>query len=153
MENKKRLEFYLDLIQSSLNDIEKYLTKIEYFLPIDYKNYLELTELHKDTLDAISFRFSKIQSILGEKIFKLFLETLGFDTYEKSFLEILSELEKLNILKRNEWLKLREIRNKIAHEYPDEIEEIIENLNEMIKSIKTFKKIHRKIREKLNEIK
>jgi isocitrate dehydrogenase kinase/phosphatase len=122
-------------------------------LPINYKNYEELQLHSKDTIDAIAFRFTKLQNLLGEKVFKLFLENTGFDTTQKSFLEILSELEKLDIIKREEWLKLREIRNKISHEYPDEIDEIIDNLNKMIKSINTFEKIYNKIKAKYEAIK
>ena len=153
MENRKRLEFYLQTTQNSLNDLKKYIEKIEMFLPIDYKNYDDLIAHSKETLDAIAFRFNKIQSTLGEKIFKLFLIETGYDVNEKSFFEILNELERLNILTRKEWIDLREIRNKISHDYPQEIEENIENLNKMINAVNYFEKILNKIKEKLEIIK
>lgn len=148
-----RLEFYLDIIKNNLEDIKRYKNKISTFLPINYKNYEELQFHSKDTLDAIAFRFTKLQSLLGEKVFKLFIEKTGFDTNEKSFLEILSELERLNIVKREEWIRLREIRNKISHEYPEEIDEIIDNLNKIIENIEIFKKIYKKIKEKYEALK
>ena len=141
-----RLNFYLEIIQNSLYDVDNYINKISTFLPINYPNYNELTAHHKDTIDAIAFRFNKIQSTLGEKVFKYFLESIGYDT-NKSFLEILSEIEKLGIIDRKKWIEFREIRNKVSHDYPEEIEEIIENLNKMINSFNEFKKILNKIRE------
>jgi len=149
MKNKDRLNFYLGLIEKSLNDFKKYKNKISFFLPITNENYEELNENFNDTLDAIAFRFSKIQSILGEKVFKLFLKELGYLVEDKSFLYILNELEKLNIIERKTWIKLREIRNKVSHEYPNEIEEIIENLEKMIDSFNIFEEIYIKIKEKL----
>jgi len=152
MREKDRLEFYLGLVEKSLNDFKKYKNKISFFLPITFENYEELNENFSDTLDAIAFRFSKIQSILGEKVFKLFLEELGYIVEEKSFLDILNELEKLNIIERKTWIKLREIRNRVSHEYPDEIEEIIENLEKMIDSFDIFEKIYLKIKEKIETL-
>ncbi len=141
-----RLEFYLEIIQNSLQDVDNYIKKISPFLPVNYPNYNELTAHHKDTLDAIAFRFNKIQSTLGEKTFKVFLEAIGYDT-NKSFLEILSEIEKLKIIKRKKWIEFREIRNKVSHDYPEEVEEIIQNLNKMISSFEDFKQILKKIKE------
>ena len=141
-----RLNFYLNIIQNSLNDVDNYINKISSFLPINYPNYNELIAHHKDTIDAIAFRFNKIQSTLGEKVFKYFLEEIGYDT-NKSFLEILNEIEKLGIVDRKKWIEFREIRNKVSHDYPEEIGEIIENLNKMINSFNEFKKILNKIKE------
>jgi len=149
MTNSERLNFYLDFVEKSLNDFKKYKNKISPFLPITHKNYQELNENFSDTLDAIAFRFNKIQSLLGEKVFKLFLNELGYLVEDKSFLEILNELEKLDIIDRKTWIALREIRNKISHEYPEEIEEIIENLEKMIESFLVFERIYFKIKEKL----
>ena len=142
----QRFNFYLEIIQNSLNDVDNYINKISAFLPINYPNYNELIAHHKDTIDAIAFRYNKIQSTLGEKVFKYFLESLGYNT-DKSFLEILSEIEKLEIIERKKWIEFREIRNKVSHDYPEEIGEIIENLNKMINSFEEFKKILNKIRE------
>ena len=111
-------------------------------------NFTQKILLMQQLLDLQSFKIYLVRKYLN-----YFYENTGFDTTQKSFLEILSELEKLDIIKREEWLKLREIRNKISHEYPDEIDEIIDNLNKMIKSINTFEKIYNKIKAKYEAIK
>ena len=67
-------DLFLDTTSKLKNDLKNYIEKIGMFLPIDYKHYDDLITHSKETLDAIAFRFNKIQSTLGEKIFKLFLD-------------------------------------------------------------------------------
>ena len=42
----------------------------------------------------LAFRFSKLQSLIGEKIFREYLNCNLFETEGKSFFEILREIEK-----------------------------------------------------------
>ena len=147
-----RLDFYLNIVENSINDLKRYKEKISPLIPINYNTYEDLLEYNKEIIDAIAFRFLKVQSLLGEKVFKNFLYSLGYNI-DISFLEILSELEKLNILNRKEWIKLREIRNKISHEYPNEIDEVIDNLNLMIENIDYLEKIYLKIKDKIETLK
>jgi len=47
-----------------------------------------------------------------------------------SFIDILDKLEKLGVIESAEdWFKIRELRNRITHEYPNEEEEIKRDLN------------------------
>ena len=121
-------------------DIEEFQTL--YGIPIKSK-ILEDIENDKNLrrlVDSIISNFSKIQTILGEKLFK---EVLLFanDINDKnlSFIEILSVLEKENITNRINWKKLKNIRNNIAHEYPDELEEMANNLNIIFENINFLK--------------
>jgi len=68
MTENERLNFYLKIVAKSLNDFQKYKSKISPFLPVNYKNYQELNENFSDTLDAIAFRFNKIHSKIKEKL-------------------------------------------------------------------------------------
>ena len=46
-----------------------------------------------------------------------------------SLVDILDKLEKLEInSSTDEWMKIRKLRNKITHEYPDELKEIKEDM-------------------------
>jgi hypothetical protein len=82
------------------------------------------TKLQKFALEVIVFRFSKLQDLLGSKLFRTFLERQGFTTEGKSYFELLKELEIEGILEIDKWAELRELRNEIAHEYEQE-EEIL----------------------------
>ena len=146
-----RLEFYLNIVENSINDLKRYKEKISPLIPINHNTYEDLLN-NKEIIDAIAFRFLKVQTLLGEKVFKNFLYSLGYNI-DISFLEVLSELEKLEILNRKEWIKLREIRNKISHEYPNEIDEVIDNLNLMIENIDYLENIYLKIKDKIETLK
>ena len=79
-------------------------------------------------VDQLVFRFSKLQDTLGEKVFPAILRLSEEEVKRKTFIDILNRLEELGIIEKNEWLKLREIRNEIAHEYSF-------NTNEQVESI------------------
>jgi len=77
------------------------------------------------TIDTFVFRYIKLQDYLGNKLFRFFLNEIGEYKENMSFIDILDRLEKLEIISDvEEWKEIRELRNKIAHEYPEELEEI-----------------------------
>jgi len=96
------------------------------------------------------FRFSKLQDFLGQKIFRIFLEYQGIGL--SSFYDVLKELEKEEILDIDLWGSLREIRNELAHEYPDK-EEIEEKIVFIISKVNDLIKVYEKIKDKFYEIK
>jgi hypothetical protein len=78
--------------------------------------------------------YSKTQSIIAEKLFKEVLEFVGLDV-NRSFVEILNLLEKEGILEISKWRILRDLRNNFSHEYPEEIEEMAQNLNMLFENL------------------
>jgi hypothetical protein len=65
---------------------------------------------------------------LGDKIFRNILEYSGFNV-QQSFVKLLSELEREGILDLNQWIEMRNARNRIAHEYPDNEEIMTSSIN------------------------
>ena len=115
--------------------------KIQYLMPLNVDGYNSLTEDDITYFDQLFFRFSKLQDAIGEKFFPailLFLKEKNITS--KPFIDILNRLEKLNLLDdKNQWLKLREIRNELSHEYDDNapgmtaaINHVFENKNILI---------------------
>lgn len=108
--------------QYVLKDIDKQFSKIELIVS-EIKSYLPLkTEDMEDinrikTIDSFIYRFGKILDIMGEKLFPIFLEELQEYKTSMSLIDILHKLEKLNILNADDWIKLRQIRNAMTHEY------------------------------------
>jgi len=125
--------------------------KSELTLPI--KEYDTLSKLEKFALNTLIFRFSKLQDLIGGKIFRAFLDFSGFSTKDLSFFDILKELEKEGILDIDEWQFLRELRNDIAHDYPEELDEKIEKINLFIKRSDDLLRVFDKLEEKYLEIK
>ena len=72
-------------------------------------------------LDQAAYRFMKLQDSLGEKVFPgLLAATLDPLPPEATFAERLHRLERLGALPSVErWRLLREVRQSLAHEYPE----------------------------------
>jgi len=84
-------------------------------------------------LDAYLKRFASIQDFLGAKIFSLLLEIAGINNSKMS--EVLSNIEKENIIDSLEnWIELREVRNELEHDYPEELQEALDDLKYCIDS-------------------
>lgn len=70
--------------------------------------------------DQILFRFMKLQDTLGERLIPATLDALA-EPYEAwPMRDRIDRLEKLGFLDVESWLRWRELRNRLAHEYPDE---------------------------------
>jgi len=144
-----RCEFLVDFVKKSLDDMKEYKVKIanEFNIPLQ-ENDIEIMledSIYRAILDSLSYRFLKIQSIIGEKLFKEVLEEIGISTLNKSFVEILSEIEREGIVDIEEWKGLRVIRNSLSHDYSEEIAEITEAINEILEKIDFFERIIKKI--------
>ena len=149
--NKKRLIGYFIEAQKHITLISESLEVLEPKIPI--KAYESLNQLERFALNALIFRFSKLQDLIGVKIFRTYLDFSGFETTEKSFFDILREIEKEGIVDIDSWSELRELRNKIAHEYPEEVDEMVESINLFIEKSSKLIAISNKLEEKFNEIK
>ena len=146
-----RLSKYFKEANRHIGLISEALGVLEYSLPI--KNYGQLNNLEKFALNTLIFRFSKLQDLIGSKIFRNYLEFSGFDTSEKGFFDILKEIEKEGIVDIDTWDELRKYRNQIAHEYPEEEDEIIESTNLFIEESKKLIKIVKKLEVKYSAVK
>ena len=109
-----------------LNDAKDYLKDI---MPLTIEKYLKIDKIQSSFIDQLNFRFSKLQDTIGESILKGILIKSKENIEKMTFLDILNRLEKLDILDKDRWLELREVRNEIAHEYSFNQEEVVDNIN------------------------
>jgi hypothetical protein len=142
------IEFYLNLVEKKLNILINYKEKLKslYSIPLKEEYFEDEDLVLEELLDAIVYKFNKIQSIVSEKLFKLILEYIGIEAKNKSFLEILSLFERENVLEIAKWRDLRNIRNNITHDYPQEILELVANLNELLDSIDYLKYVFKNLK-------
>lgn len=79
---------------------------------------------------------------MGTRLFKQLLEILEEDISGLPFIDILYKLEKLNLLENaKDWVKLRQTRNNVAHEYPSYKEVQIAELNLLPEEVIRLEKI------------
>ena len=109
-----------------LNDAKEYLQNT---IPLSVEEYLKIDKIQSSFIDQLIFRFSKLQDTIGESILKGILMLSKEDVKKMTFIDILNRLEGLEVIDKNEWLKLREIRNEIAHEYSFNQNEIVDSIN------------------------
>jgi len=80
-------------------------------------------------IDTFIYRFIKLQDIIGEKLFKVFLNDIGEYRDNMSLLDVLDKLEKFEIVdSANRWIEYRKLRNQLTHEYPNNEDEIIDGI-------------------------
>jgi len=115
---------------------------ISNMFPLSVESYQELTDEQISYTDQLIYRFSKLQDAIGNKLFPIILEGLQEDIENLPFIDILSKIEKLGIVdSSNQWLILREIRNIVTHEYPFQIYQLIEGLNQLSEQTAILSKI------------
>ncbi len=148
---QKRLDNYFKEADKHIELIKEALEVLLLKIPIE--SYKNLNQLEKFALNSLIFRFSKLQDLIGVKIFRSYLEYNEFNTTEATFFDILKEIEKEGIVDIDTWQQLREIRNKIAHDYPDEEDEINESINIFLEKSGVLLDISKNLKEKYIEIK
>jgi len=132
MYNKK------EILQKRFSKLEKHYTALKEYKELldtllekkniyDQWTFNTLAPQERAILDAYLKRFASIQDFLGAKIYPLLLERAGIYTNKMS--ELLSHLEKEELIESvQSWIELREIRNELEHDYPEELEEALQDL-------------------------
>lgn len=70
-------------------------------------------------LDQILYRFTKLQDAVGERLIPATLAWLAEPYEDWPMRDRLDRLERLGYLDTLIWLEWRDVRNRLAHEYPD----------------------------------
>lgn len=105
---------------------------------------------HQRIVNSFLFNYLKIQDKVDGKLFRLALQQWReLDTDDITMLDILNRLEKLGIIESVEaWDKLREIRNALTHEYPEDAELRIENIQLALRGYMQLKSIAAKLEQR-----
>ncbi|MBU3914986.1 hypothetical protein KKA14_05565 [bacterium] len=114
-------------------------------MPLTLEDYTNISDVDMSFIDQLIFRFSKLQDSMGEKIFPFILRMAGEEVKTKTFIDILNRLEELDIINKNEWLRLREIRNQIAHEYSSNTEEVVKSIVSIYNISKQLMDLYNKV--------
>jgi hypothetical protein len=106
---------------------------------------------HQRIVNSFLFNYLKIQDRIGSKLFRLALQQWREnDLDDMTMLDILNRLEKLGIIESVEaWDTLRELRNALAHEYPEDTKLRIENIQLALQGYLQLKAMVAKLEQKL----
>ena len=153
MDVSTKLEQHLVEAMVHINRLLSVINPLEKHYPLDNEKLENLSLEEMDKLDVLAFRFSKLQDLLGSKIFREYLSVLQYPVEDKNFLELLKEMDKENILDIDIWSEFRGVRNSISHDYPFEDDEKLEAINYLIKNVKYLIEITKKIKDNFETIK
>lgn len=102
-------------------------------LPVSGAMLKGLSDKDIPIFELFTSRFAKLQDTLGGKLFKLALDFAEEPSPHTTFLDTLNTLEKLGCISdRTMWLSLRETRNHLSHEYPDNYDDLAHHLNKAV---------------------
>lgn len=127
-----------EILRKRLNKCEKHCQSLT-----DYKELIDALEKHTSIFEATAFqqlkaadkaifdaylkRFAALQDYLGAKVFPLLMEVSGIGGTKMS--EVLQSVEKEGIIDSlSEWIELREIRNELEHDHPEELQKGLDDL-------------------------
>lgn len=102
---------HLLVLESALNDW--------YQAPAANMAELEMNQERLRILDQLLFRLTKLQDAMGQRLIPSTLAALSEPCEDWPMIDRLNRLEKLGFLNVEAWLRWRETRNRLAHEYPD----------------------------------
>jgi uncharacterized protein with HEPN domain len=100
-------------------------------LPITAETIRNLSDQEILIIELLISRFSKLQDFMGSKLINLALENMGEFSNELTMIDKINKLEKFHLIKDAIlWKEMRELRNHLSHEYPNNPELLAKYLNQ-----------------------
>lgn len=118
--------------------------------PVSSWEALETDRARVRVIDQLLFRFMKLQDTVSERLTPATLVILREPFEEWPMRDRLNRLEKLGYLDVENWLSWREIRNRLAHEYPDQPEIRFAALVAAIEAARALAALYQEWRTRLN---
>lgn len=136
-DSRRRLSWLLSLSEKEARHLQRTSARITALKPdLEWIRSLEENEAHSEMLEAFVSRYSRLQDTIGNILSSLLeaaLEPSGTQ------LDNLSRAEKLGWVDSVErWIALRELRNRLVHEYREPPEDLLEALTEALESVETW---------------
>jgi len=128
--------------------IERVVALLKEVFPADVISFKGFSETEIEHVDQFIYRFSKMQDSLGTRLIPAIYSLLEGDDAPKPFLDILNRLEKLQIIDSvDEWQFFRNLRNNLAHDYPESLAQTVETLNLLHREIGKFLSIFQRLKQ------
>ena len=116
--------------EAHLGHIERAASRLSAHFPLTGETLHTLPEDVVPILDQFIYRFTKLQDSMARRLLPTLYTFVRADDSPRPFLDILSYLEKIGALSSEEtWQFFRNLRNNLAHDYPETAEQTAETLN------------------------
>ena len=133
-----RLFLITQLIKVTEKEV-RYLTRTanrlnELNINLSWVESLDNNDLHSEMLDAFVSRYGRLQDTLGDKLLPAMLR--GSLEKTGSQLDNLLRAEKLGWIESTQiWIEMRELRNRLVHEYIESPSDLLSALQQALKSV------------------
>ena len=98
--------------------------------PLTIEEFSTLSEESIQGIDQFIYRFMKLQDSIGTRLLPSLYSLLEADPAPVPFLDQLNRLEKTGVISSaRTWQVFRNLRNNLAHDYPESAEQTVETLN------------------------
>ena len=142
-------------IESSIKECNSHIEKLDrsrrllsVFFPLDSDKFKHLDEMQIEHIDQFIYRFTRLQDSMGKRLLPSIISYIDNDFSPKAFLDILSRLEQLGIIENDiDWQFFRNLRNNLAHDYPDNIKIMVETLNLLFDEWPRMENIYLRVRD------
>ena len=127
-------------IESALRECDAHLRRLRsgeaalrVLLPLSVGDFSRLDDDIVMRLDQFVYRFTKLQDSIARRLLPALYAFLEADTEPRAFLDMLHRLEQLGVITDvTEWQRLRNLRNNLAHDYPESLDQTVGTLNELL---------------------
>ncbi len=110
----------------------KSVEHLQSLFPMTPDKMQDIKEIDLLYIEMLTSRFSKLQDYIGSTLIDLFLDSLAENKLRLSMIDKLHLLEKIGVIEDSfVWIRMREIRNHLAHEYPLAPEITCDHLNKV----------------------
>jgi hypothetical protein len=148
----EKLKGYCQVGQMHAEKLSRALATCVHLEPLHRERLHLLSDPEAFALDSLASRFTKLQDLMGAKIFPLLLIYTEGELNQTSYIDKLNLLEKKGYLPSVQaWQALRLMRNEIAHEYPDD-EKIQENLKALLEKTRYLLALWQALLSKINQL-
>ena len=145
----KNLKEILEVADIHVNRIKLAETKIQALYPFDADKIRVLDDNALAWIEVLIHRFGKLQDLIGSKLIDVFLDLNQESMPTQTMLDKLNKLERLGIVKIDLWTQMRDARNHVAHEYPNDPALTAFYLNQIIDLIPKLLELYRTLNDKI----
>ena len=125
----------------ALKEYHDYIQKSAFDFGLD--SFGKLSTQDRAVLEAYLKRFASLQDYLGAKVFKTLLDRAGISYTKMS--EVLTLVEKEEIINLDRWIAFRNLRNDLEHDYPDELDDALQDLKVCFDSFEEIEEVVNKV--------
>jgi hypothetical protein len=142
-------------IHSSIRECDSHMEKLKRgrglladFFPLEVSTFKSLNDDQIEHIDQFIYRFTRLQDSMGKRLFPSIVSYIDNDLTPLSFLDILARLEQLGIINSDlDWQFFRNLRNNLAHDYPDNLNIMVETLNLLFDEWRRMENIYISVRD------